>query len=308
MKVLIISGFLGAGKTTFIKELSKRTNREIAILENEYAHIGVDGDNLKRELDADKVNVWELTEGCICCSTKSDFAFSVLTIANSVDPEFLVVEPTGVAKLGNIKENIKQLEYERISVLPAITIVDGQSFDKFMNEYPATFKNQLLNADSIIVSKFENASVEEKSALNSKIKRITDSATIYLDHYSNFDLNWWNSLLKSKCDGENIIYNDFDVDDLPENFSMEEVSVNDVGQLIVFLESLIRGMYGDVIRSKGSFKISGTNVQMDVADGKYSIMINAPFANDTVIFIGKNIQRQALRKIFLANSETVVIQ
>lgn len=127
--------FFGCGKTTFIKELSGCAKREIAILENEYAHIGIDGDNLKRELNAEKVNVWELTEGCICCSNKNDFATSVLTIANSVDSEFLVVEPTDVAKLGNIMENIKQLKYERISILPPIDIVDGHSSDKHKRSF-----------------------------------------------------------------------------------------------------------------------------------------------------------------------------
>lgn len=105
MNILIVSGFLGAGKTTFIKELSRRTKKEFAILENEYANSGVDGDILK---NSDKtVNIWELIDGCICCSAKGDFAQSILTIANTIDPDYLVVEPTGVAKLSSIIENIK---------------------------------------------------------------------------------------------------------------------------------------------------------------------------------------------------------
>nr|WP_314277341.1 GTP-binding protein [uncultured Peptostreptococcus sp.] len=307
MKVLIISGFLGAGKTTFIKELSKRTKREIAILENEYAHVGIDGDTLKNELDNKEINIWELTEGCICCSTKKDFASSVLTIANSVDPEFLVVEPTGVAKLGNIMENIKQLEYERISILPPITIVDGHSFDKYLNEYPATFKNQLLNANSIIVSKFEQASSVEKSVLENKIKKVNDSSNIYLDHYSNFDLDWWNSLLRTPSEEQEIINNTSDQEELPENLSLEDISIKSLGKLIITLESLIRGEYGDIIRSKGSFCISGVNIQFDVADGKYSVLVDAPAASDNVIFIGKDIKRHKLRKIFFSKSGRIIL-
>jgi len=82
MDILIVSGFLGAGKTTFIKALSKKTGKEFAILENEYSDLGVDGERLQDST----INIWELTEGCICCSTKQDFAQSVLTIANTISP------------------------------------------------------------------------------------------------------------------------------------------------------------------------------------------------------------------------------
>ena len=96
MKILIVSGFLGAGKTTFIKALAKHTGKEFAILENEYGAAGIDKDRLETELASGTVNIWEMTEGCICCSAKGDFALSVLSIANAVDPEYLVIEPTGV--------------------------------------------------------------------------------------------------------------------------------------------------------------------------------------------------------------------
>ena len=86
MKVLVISGFLGAGKTTFLKELAHRTHRDFAVMENEYGEVGIDGGVLEQDDPQEKLNIWELTEGCICCSRKADFATSVLTIANTVDP------------------------------------------------------------------------------------------------------------------------------------------------------------------------------------------------------------------------------
>ena len=107
---------MGAGKTTFIKALAKHTGKEFAILENEYGAAGIDEDRLRdRSWQSGTVNIWEMTEGCICCSAKGDFALSVLSIANAVDPEYLVIEPTGVGKLGNVMENLKQIEYDRIT-------------------------------------------------------------------------------------------------------------------------------------------------------------------------------------------------
>ena len=96
MKILLVSGFLGAGKTTFIEEMTRKVKKDFVVLENEYGEVGIDGDLLKKDYD----KVWEMTEGCICCSMKSDFANSVMTIANSMDPEILIVEPTGVGKIG----------------------------------------------------------------------------------------------------------------------------------------------------------------------------------------------------------------
>ena len=116
MKILIVSGFLGAGKTTFIKALARCTGKKFAVLENEYGAAGIDGDRLNQSMKNGEVNLWEMTDGCICCSAKGDFATSVLTIANAVDPEYLVVEPTGVGMLGHIVENLQQIEYERISL------------------------------------------------------------------------------------------------------------------------------------------------------------------------------------------------
>ena len=99
MKILIVSGFLGAGKTTFIKRLARNVDQRFAILENEYGAAGIDGARLGQNRQGTQKNVWEMTEQCICCIGKKDFAASVLTIANVVDPEYLIVEPTGVGSL-----------------------------------------------------------------------------------------------------------------------------------------------------------------------------------------------------------------
>ena len=113
MKILIISGFLGAGKTTFIKEMSRKIQRDFVVMENEYGETNMDSAFLKGQ---EILNIWELTEGCICCSTKSDFASSILTIATTLDPEYLIVEPTGVGVLSNVIRNIQPVSYTHLDV------------------------------------------------------------------------------------------------------------------------------------------------------------------------------------------------
>ena len=201
MKILIVSGFLGAGKTTFIKALAKHTKKDFAILENEYGAAGIDADRLRAEEGQSPVNIWEMTEGCICCSAKGDFSLSVLSIANTIDPEYLVIEPTGVGMLGNVMENLKQIEYEHISILAPVTIADIYSYRRYLKEYPALYENQIKDAGTIFLSKSEQASAEEKEEARQVLAGINPTATIYTDHYSSLPEKDWLRLLETGYDG-----------------------------------------------------------------------------------------------------------
>ena len=292
MKILIISGFLGAGKTTFIKELAKRTKKEIAIFENEYGTSGVDGDILK---EATKVNIWELTEGCICCSVKGDFAASVLTIANTVNPEYLVIEPTGVAMLSNLITNLKQIEYEHIKLMAPISIVDALSLERYKNEFPEIYKDQIEFADTVIFSKSENLSENEKEKLGLEINSINNSCNIVSDHYSTRSDNWWDSLLLKYLDGTVDIPIKDETAEMPDSFSLNNISVRSVEKFIIFLENLIRGLYGNVFRAKGSFAIKGINLRFDVADNRYQVELDTDEISDKVVFIGNDIKKKKIR-------------
>ena len=304
MKILIISGFLGAGKTTFIKELAKRTKKEIAIFENEYGTSGVDGDILK---EATKVNIWELTEGCICCSVKGDFAASVLTIANTVNPEYLVIEPTGVAMLSNLITNLKQIEYEHIKLMAPISIVDALSLERYKNEFPEIYKDQIEFADTVIFSKSENLSDNEKEKLSFEVKSINNSCNIVSDHYSTQPDSWWDSLLLKYLDGTVEIPIKDETAEMPDSFSLNNISVRSVEKFIIFLENLIRGMYGNVFRAKGSFTVKGLNLRFDVADNRYLVELDTDEISDKVVFIGNDIKKQKIREIFFENSDFIKI-
>lgn len=304
MKILIISGFLGAGKTTFIKELAKCTKKEIAIFENEYGTSGVDGDILK---ESTKVNIWELTEGCICCSVKGDFAASVLTIANTVNPEYLVIEPTGVAMLSNLITNLKQIEYEHIKLMAPIVIVDALSLERYKNEFPEIYKDQIEFADTVIFSKSENLSDNEKEKLSLEVKSINNSCNIVSDHYSTQPDSWWESLLLKYLDGTVEIPIKDETAEMPDSFSLNNISVRSVEKFIIFLENLIRGMYGNVFRAKGSFAVKGLNLRFDVADNRYLVELDTYEISDKVVFIGNDIKKQKIREVFFENSNFVKI-
>lgn len=294
MKVLVVSGFLGAGKTTFINELSKHTNKQFAILENEYSSIGIDGDILKNTTNTD--NIWEMTSGCICCSKQGDFAASVLTISNTSNPEYLIIEPTGVGMLSKVLSHIKKVEYERIQILAPITIIDGTSITRYRKEFGEIYDDQIKSASTIILSKMEKASQDEIDAVIEKIKTIKADAHIISNHYTKLPDSKWDELINTLHTGE-ILENTT----IPENFDtflLDNVSMFNPTELILLLEDIIRFKYGNIIRAKGSLKIGHTNLKFDLADRNYAILASDEDGTSNLVFIGKNINKTKLEKKF----------
>ena len=302
MKVLLISGFLGAGKTTFIKELIKHTYKQVAILENEVSPLNIDADNLQNK----ELNIWELTEGCICCSTGGDFATSVLTIANSVDPEYLIVEPSGVATLSKIIQNIKQIEYEHISLLAPIVILDAANYHYYMSDYPAIAQDQLKNAHFVIISKINSGNLSELSNIESFIKDVNEEAITVKHDYKNADNAFWHKILNTNYDKSLI-----ESKEEPENLdtvAFTETNIDNVYKLSVLLENIVRCQYGEIVRAKGSIYIDDYRLSFDLVSAKYSILITYKNALDDeilysnidrqnkLVFIGRNINKKSLKE------------
>lgn len=315
MKILIISGFLGAGKTTFIKELIRRSRREIAILENEFGEIGMDKDRLQDGSKDEEINIWELAEGCICCSTKKDLAATILTIANAIDPEYLIIEPSGVGLLGNIIDNIRQIEYERIGLLAPITIVDGHSFHRYRNEFPHTYENQLRYAKRILLSKMENAEREEREGILSRLREINRDAEILSTHYTEMDGAWWDRIFTTGYDGSSIREETVDFEGL-ETFSVSDIGKISIESMVLTMENLIRGEFGNIVRAKGSLDAGSCSLRFDMADARYSLILQDDADADQktgrdpirAVFIGRGIRRQKLRRFLFFHSNYVKIR
>lgn len=296
MKILIVSGFLGAGKTTFIRELTQHIPGRVAILENEYAAFGIDGDILKNEQPQEQMNVWEMTEGCICCSMKKDFAASVLTIANSIDPDCLIVEPTGVGMLGAVIQNLQQIEYERITLLAPVTIVDCYSYRRYLAEYPEIYRDQIACAHTVVISKSEQASSSELGWLKEEILKINPQAEILTEHYSRTGGAFWQQLLLRRYDGT-VEQLSPEPQVLPQSFSLGDIAMDCPERLLLLMEGLIHGKYGNIFRAKGIIQAGGQPFRFDLADGRYCIG-GAEQANSKAVFIGMDIDERRLSAAF----------
>lgn len=304
MKILIISGFLGAGKTTFIKELSKKTGKDFCILENEYAQVDIDKVLLSQD---ENLNIWELTENCICCSGKQDFATSILTIANTIDPEFLIVEPTGVAKLSSIVQNIKQISYEKISILEPITIVDVNNFTTLKNKYGDIFADQIANAGQIIFSKGESLESDYLNRAKNELSKFCESCKIICEHYSSLQNEWWQKLLHTDISGNVIQINQ------EESCNFEELSLKDVAlktpvHLISFLEMITFGVFGKIYRAKGFLPCGDLWLKFDIVDTTYQISESEQKKDAQVAFIGNNLLRSDIRRLLLKKNDFVNIK
>lgn len=311
MRILVVSGFLGAGKTTFIKELARRTREDFSVMENEYGQVGIDGQLLAEkempesgEEDAGKLNIWELTEGCICCSMKSDFASSILTIANTIDPEYLIVEPTGVGMLSNVMNNIRLIQYERISLLSPITILDGNSFDRYCQEFPDIYRDQIASAGCVLVSKMEGADRQTLEQLEQSIRQINPDAEIFTTHYSANPNSWWESLLSCPADPTQKLPGKAETPDL-QNLGLTEVSLPSGNHLLLFLQGVVAGVFGDICRAKGYLPVgSGEQtawLRFDVVDHNYCITGIEAMPDSRAVLIGKGLKKNWLREVLQKN-------
>ena len=296
MKVLVVSGFLGAGKTTFIKSLAAKTGKAFAILENEYGEADIDLGELKGVQASGGVGIWELTEGCICCTRKADFAASVLTIANAADPEYLVVEPTGLGRLSSIMSELKQIEYERITLLAPVTVVDGRGFWRQLREYPGIFTDQVSQAGSVFVSKLESASPEEKQYLAARLREINPGASVHTEHYSVMEREEWLSLLTRRHDGSRLEESGGADEEMPDAYSISGAWMDSAESLVLLMEGMARGEFGDMIRAKGSVRAGDRDFRFDMAGGRYCITGADGAAAGKAVFIGKGLRRSRIRR------------
>ena len=156
-KVDIISGFLGAGKTTFIAKLLKEAfpGEQVVLIENEFGEIGIDGGFLKES----GVEIREMNSGCICCSLVGDFGTSLKEVVEKYHPDRIIIEPSGVGKLSDVIKAVKDLHIENeIRLNSASTVADASKVKVYMKNFGEFFNNQIEHAGTIILSRTQNVS------------------------------------------------------------------------------------------------------------------------------------------------------
>lgn len=184
IKVDIISGFLGAGKTTLIKQLFKAgfSGEKVVLIENEFGEIGIDGTFLKEA----GIDIKEINSGCICCSLVGDFSKSMEEVINKFNPDRIIIEPSGVGKLSDIIKAVENLQLGLVLNIVA-TVVDGLKCKIYMKNFGEFFNNQVEDAKSIIISKVENLEDEKIIEVYNLLKNKNPHANIILANLPHTD-------------------------------------------------------------------------------------------------------------------------
>ena len=176
-KVDIISGFLGAGKTTLISKLLKEVlkDEQVVLIENEFGEIGIDGGFLKDS----GVEIREMNSGCICCSLVGDFGTSLKEVVDKYHPDRIIIEPSGVGKLSDVIKAVKDLHIENeIKLNSASTVADASKVKVYMKNFGEFFNNQIEHAGTIILSRTQNINEEKLNKAIEMIRSLNQNAHI----------------------------------------------------------------------------------------------------------------------------------
>ena len=176
-KIDIISGFLGAGKTTLIKKLLKDAfkGEQVVLIENEFGEIGIDGGFLKEA----GIEIREMNSGCICCSLVGDFGASLKEVISKYHPDRILIEPSGVGKLSDVIKAVQGVAEETGLVLNSYTtVVDAKKCKMYMRNFGEFFNNQVEYAGAIIMSRTDIVDEAKAQAAMELLREINPKSAI----------------------------------------------------------------------------------------------------------------------------------
>ena len=189
-KIDIVSGFLGAGKTTFIQKMLKEAfkGEQVVLIENEFGEIGIDGGFLKES----GIEIKEMNSGCICCSLVGDFGTSLKEVIATYHPERILIEPSGVGKLSDVIKAVADIELANdemkdVKLNTAVAVVDVSKAKMYIKNFGEFFVNQVESAGTIILSRTQNVSEEKVTEVVNLLKEHNPKATIITTPWDQID-------------------------------------------------------------------------------------------------------------------------
>ncbi len=202
-KIDIISGFLGAGKTTLIKRLIKEayTGEKLVLIENEFGEIGVDGGFLK---DAG-IEISEMNSGCICCSLVGDFSQALKQVIADYAPDRILIEPSGVAKMSDVVRAVQAAELDDAHIDASIVVVDVNKCEMYMKNFGEFFIDQIANAGCIFFSHTDKTTDKKLERVLSLVREKNADATVITTPSDKLDISVIKAAIEKTSTIENIV-------------------------------------------------------------------------------------------------------
>ena len=335
-KVDIISGFLGAGKTTFIKKLLSDVwaGEKLVLIENEFGEIGIDGGFLK---DAG-IEITEMNSGCICCTLVGDFSKALVKVLDEYHPDRVIIEPSGVGKLSDVARAIEAVEKDAdIEIDGRITVVDGKKAKMYMKNFGEFFKDQVEHASTIVVSRTQmmtDEKVEEcvhtlreenaeatiistpwdelgKEAISHALTKGAEIESLFEDHedhdhdhdhcdHDHHDHDHHDHDHDCCCGHDHAHHHHHHADDVFTSWGKETVHKYTEEELDYLLKALSETTsYGTILRSKGIIQMTdGSWKQFDLVPEEYEVREGQPDYTGRICVIGTDLKEDDLLKLF----------
>lgn len=294
MKIQIICGFLGAGKTTFLKSLLSRQDADTAVLVNEFGELGVDGALIA---EGHHLNVVELPSGCICCSLKASLIEAIEDIMVNYRPKRLIIEPSGVASPSSIISGLQAADFwPQIDLEPVVGIIDLTFFADFEDaeDMGSFFLDQILNSDILLLNKVDLVSPAEVEKCRQTIAAINPGVLLMPAAYCQVRL----PDIKAKGEVKHFHYSP---DFTSEVFSLP--GLFNTAKLRTMLEQLDRADCGEVFRAKGIVSTVGGTATFDYVHGLISFGTLSGSAGNKLVFIGRDLNRAKLETAIIRGQE-----
>ena len=324
-KIDIISGFLGAGKTTLIKKLLKEAykDEQLVLIENEFGEIGIDGGFLK---DAG-IKITEMNSGCICCSLVGDFGRALTEVIEQYHPDRVLIEPSGVGKLSDVIRAVEGVsdKLEGVELNTFVTVADANKCKMYMKNFGEFFNNQVENANTIILSRTQNMSEEKLASIvellrghNPKALIVTtpweelageqlraamnreDSlkaellAAIAAEHHDDDDDDD-----ECECGHEHHHHHHHHADEVFTSWGVETPKKFTDDVIAAALAELDSGKYGAILRAKGIVPAAdGGWIHFDYVPMEYDVRRGGAEVTGKLCVIGAKLDEDALKALF----------
>ena len=321
-KIDIVSGFLGAGKTTFIKRVLETVkNEKTVLIENEFGEVGIDGGFLEDS----GIEIKEMNSGCICCSLVGDFTSNLQEILEKYEPERVIIEPSGVGKLSDVMKAVELVE-SKLSIEPgkSVTVVDASKCKMYAKNFGEFFNNQIQYADIIVLSRTDITDDKKQANAIEIVRQINPGAKIITTPLKDLDNDQIFEILEKDTDlAKQMIeevknnhhehghhhehgeacgcgHHHHHADEVFESWGKEQIAKLGRQKLEDILEKLSESSeYGVVLRAKGMLELDdNTWAYFDLVPGEVELREGRPCYTSKACVIGANLDKAKLEELF----------